>query len=206
MANRWRKKGNSDRLYFPGFRNHCRRGLQPWNLKTLGPWRKNYDKPRQHIKKQTYHFVDKGLSSQSDGFSSSLVWMWELDHREGWAPKNWWFWTLELEETLENPLDCKEIKPVNPEVFIGRADAEAEAPILWLPDVKSWLIGKDPDDGKDWGQEEKGTTEDEMVGWHHWLNVREFEQTLGGGEGQGGLTSCCPWGCRVWLDLETEQR
>ena len=158
------------------------------------------DQPRQHIKKQTYHFADKGLSSQSYGFSSSLVWIWELDHREGWAPKNWCFWTLELEETLENPLDCKEIKPVNPEgnqpwVFIGRAYAEAETPILWLPDVKSWLIGKDPDAEKDWGQEEKGTTEDEMVGWHHWLNVLEFEQTLGGGEGQGGLTCCSLWGC-----------
>ena len=109
------------------------------------------------------------------GFSSSHVWMWELDYKESWAPKNWYFWTVVLEKTLENPLDCKEIKQVSPKgnqpwIFIGRTDAEAEVPILWLPDAKNWLIGKDPDAGKDWRQEEKGTTEDEMVGWHHWLN------------------------------------
>ena len=116
--------------------------------------------------------------------------MWELDHKEGWAPKNWCFWTVVLEKTLESPLDCKESKPVNTKgnqswTFIGRTDAEAEAPILWSPDVKSQLIGKDPDAEKDWRQEEKGTTEDEMVGWHHQFNEHEFEQTLGDGEGQG---------------------
>ena len=108
-------------------------------------------------------------------FSSSHVWMWELDYKESWVPKNWCFWTLVLETTLESPLDCKEIQPVHPKgdqswIFIGRTDAEAETPILWPPDAKSWLIWKDPDAGKDWGQEEKGTTEDEMVGWHHRLN------------------------------------
>ena len=107
--------------------------------------------------------------------------MWELDHKEGWAPKNWCFWTVVLEKTLESPLDCKEIQTVNPKgnqswIFIGRTDAEAEAPVIWPPDAKNWLIGKDPDAGKDWGQKEKGTTEDEMVGWHHSLNGHEFEQ------------------------------
>ena len=131
--------------------------------------------PTGHIKKQRHYFADKGLSSQSYGFSSSHVRAWELDYKEIWAPKNWCFWTVLLEKTLESPLDCKEIKPVNPKgnqswLFIGRTDAEAETPIPWPPDVKSWLTGKDPDAGKDWGQEEKGTTEDETAGWHHWLD------------------------------------
>ena len=117
--------------------------------------------------------------SQDYGFSSSHVWMWELYYKESWVPKNWCFWTVVLEKT-ESPLDCKEIKPVNPKgnhswIFIERNDAEAEAPILWPPDAKNWLAGKDPDAGKDWGREEKGTTEDEMVGWHHQLNGHEFE-------------------------------
>ena len=135
--------------------------------------------PRQHTKKQK-HFANKGTSSQSYGFSSSHVWMWELDYKESWAPKNWCFWTMVMEKTLESPLDCKEIQPVHPKgnqswIFIERTDAEAEAPILWPPDAKNWLIWKDPDAGKDWRQEEKGMTEDEMVGWHHWLNGHEFE-------------------------------
>ena len=113
------------------------------------------------------------------GFSSGHVWVWELDYKENWAQKNWCFWTMVLEKTLESPLDCKEIQPVNPKgnqswIFNGRTDAEDEAPILWPPDVKSWLIGKDPDAGKDWGQEKKGTTEDEMVGWHHRYNGHGF--------------------------------
>ena len=121
--------------------------------------------------------------------------MWELDC-EGWVPKNWCFWIVVLEKTLESPLDCKEIQPVRPKgdqslIFIVRTDAEAETPILWPPDAKSWLIWKDPDAGKDWGQEEKGTTEDDMAGWHHW---REFEWTPGVGFGQGGLACCSPWG------------
>ena len=132
----------------------------------LVPWEKSFDKPRQHIKKQRHHIAIKGLSSQSYQFSSSQVWMWELDHKEGWAPKNRCFWTVVLEKTLESPLYCK-IKPVNPKgnqpwIFIGRTDAEAEAPILWPPDVKHHLTGKDRDAGKDWGQE-KGRTEDEML-------------------------------------------
>ena len=146
-----------------------------------------------------HYFTNKGLSSQSYSFSSSHVWMWELDHKEGWEVKNWCFWTVVLEKTLESPLDCKEIKPVNPKgnqscVFIGRTDIEAETPILWPPDVKSWLIWKDSDAGKDWGQEEKGTTEDEMVGWHQQLDGHGLGWTLGDGDGQGGLACSGPWG------------
>ena len=123
--------------------------------KMLGPWKKSYDQPRQHIKKQRQHFANKGLSSQGYGFSSSHVWMWELDYKESWVQKNWCFWTVVLEKTLESPLDCKEIQPVHPKgdqswVFIGRTDVEAEIPILWPPDTKSCLIWKDPDAGKDW--------------------------------------------------------
>ena len=119
--------------------------------------------------------------------------------KESWAPKNWCFWTVVLEKTLESPLDCKEIKPVNPKVnqswiFIGKTDAKTEAPKLWLPDAKNWLIGKDRDAGKDLRQEEKGTTEDEMVGWHHRLDGHEFQQTQGASEGQGGLACCSPRG------------
>ena len=125
--------------------------------------------PRQHIKKQRHYFVNKGPSSQCYGFSSSHVWIWELDYKESWVPKNWCFWTVVLEKTLESPLDCKEIKPVNPKgdqpwILIGRTDAEAETPILWPPDAKNWLIGKDSDARKDWRQEEKGTIENEIIG------------------------------------------
>ena len=129
-------------------------------------------------------FANKALSRQGYGFSSNHVQMWELDYKESWAPKNWCFWTVVLEKTLESPLDCKEIQPVHPKedqswVFIGRTDAKAETPILWPPHAKSWVIWKDPDAGKDWGQEEKGTTEDEMVGWHHWLSGHRFGWTPG---------------------------
>ena len=146
----------------------------------LAPWKKGYDQLRQHIKKQRHYFSNKGPSSQSHGFSSSNVWMWELDYKESWAPKNWCFWTVVLEKTLESPLDCKEIQPVNPKgnqsrIFIARTEAEAETPILWPPDAENWLIGKDPDAGKHW-RWENGMTEDKMVGWHHWLNGHEFEQ------------------------------
>jgi len=131
--------------------------------------------------------------------SSGHVWMWELDCKEGWAQKNWCFWTVVLEKTLESPLECKEIPPVHPKgdqswVFIGRTNAEAETPILWPPDANSWLIWKDPDAGKDWGQEEKGMTEDEMIGWHHLLDGHGFEWTPGVGDGQGGLACCSSWG------------
>ena len=139
-------------------------------LKDAIPWEKSYDQPRQHIKKQRLfcHLV-KGSSSQNYGFSSSHIWMWELDYKESWVPKNWCFWTVMLEKTLESPLDCKEIQPVHPKgdqswVFIGRTDAEAETPILWPPDAKSWVIWKAPDAGKGWGQEEKGLTV-----WDGWM-------------------------------------
>ena len=153
------------------------------------------------VKNQTHYFANKSLLSQSYGFSSSHVWMWELDYKESWVPENWCFWTVMLEETLESPLDCKEIQPAHPNgnqswMFIGRTDVEAEAPILWPPGAKNWLLGKDPDAGKDWRQEEKGMTEDEMFGWHHWLDGHEsiLDQTLGVGEGQGSLACCSPWG------------
>ena len=143
--------------------------------------------------------VHEIAESQSYGFSSSHVWMWGLDHKEGWELKNWCFWTVVLEKTLEGPLDCKESQPVNPKgnqpwMFTGKTDAEAETPILWPPDGKRQLIGKDPDDGKNWGQEEKGVTEDEMVGCHHWLNGHDSEQTPGNSDGQGSLACCSPWG------------
>ena len=164
-----------------------------WGLQ-LAPWKKSYDQPRQHIKKQRHYFVKKGLSSQSSGFSSSHVWMWDLDYKESWAPKNWCIWTVVLEKTLERSFDCKEIKLVNSKgnqswIFIGMSDAEAETPILWLPDAKNWLIWIDPDAGKDWRQGEKGMTEVEMVGWHHWLNGHEFEQALGVSDRQGSLVA-----------------
>ena len=127
--------------------------------------------------------------------------MWELDYKESWAPKNWCFWTVVLEKTLESPWNCEEIQLVHPKgnqswLFIGRTDAEAETPIPWPPNVKNWLIWKDPDAGKDWRQEEKGMTEDEMIGWYDQLNGHEFEQALGVGEGQGSLVCCHPWGCK----------
>ena len=128
-------------------------------------------------------------------FSSSHIWMWELDYKESWVLKSWCCWTVVLENTLQSLLDCKEIQPVDPKgnqswIFIVRTDAEAETPILWPPDVKNWLIGKAPDAGRDWRQEEKGTTEDEMAGWHHRLDGHEFESTPGVGDGQGGLACC----------------
>ena len=134
--------------------------------------------------------------------------MLTLGHNEGWAPKNCCFWNVVLGKTLESPLDHKEIKPVNPKgnqpwIFIGGTDTEAEAPILWPPDTKSWLIRNDPDAGKDLRQQEKGTTEDKMIGWHHWLNGHEFEQARGNGEGQGSLACCSPWD---WKESDTAEQ
>ena len=134
------------------------------------------------------------------------VQMWGLGHKEGWEPKNWCFWTVVLKKTLESPLDCKEIQPVYPkenqsQIFIGRTDAETEAPILWPPDAKSWLTGKDPVAGKDWRQEEKETTEDEMVEWHHRLYGHKFEEAPGLGDGQGSLVCCSPWVAKSWTQL-----
>ena len=147
-----------------------------------------------YIQKQRHYFANKGSSSQGYGFSCGHVWM--LDCEEGWVPKNWCFWTVMLEKSA---LNSKEIQPVHPKgsqpwIFIGRTDVEAETPILWPPDVKNWLIWKDSDAGKDWGQEETGTAEDEMVGWHHWLNGHGFGWTPGIGDGHGGLACCSSWG------------
>ena len=162
----------------------------------FAPWIKAMT--TQHIKKQKHYFANKGPYSQSYGFSSSHVWTWELDHKESWTLKYWWFWTVVLEKTLESPLDCKEIQSVNLKgnqswIFIGRTNAEAEAAIFWPPDMKNWLLRKDPDAGKEWRQEENGTTEDEKVGWYHHLDGHEFEQTPGDSEGQRSLVCCSSW-------------
>ena len=165
----------------------------------LTPWKKTYDKPRQHVKKQRHYFANEGLPSQSYGFPSGHVWMWELDHKESWALKNWCFWSVVLEKTLESPLDCKEIQPVHPKeinwiFFIGRTDAEAETPLLWpllysitwCKELTHWIWPwcwerlKAGGEGGDRGWD---------VGWHHWLYGHEFEQALGVGDGQGGLVS-----------------
>ena len=165
---------------FGVLQNHGRWWLQPWNEKMLAPWKKSYDQPKQHIKKQRHYFANKGPSSQGYGFSSSHVWMWELHYKETWMPKNLCFWAVVLEKTLESLLDCKEIQPVHPErsqswIFIGRTDAKAETQILWPLDAKHWLIWKDTNAGKDWRREEKRLTEDEMVGWLCQLNEHGFE-------------------------------
>ena len=162
----------------------CKESDMPEQLHFLSftfwtPWKESYNQPRQHIKKQRHYFANKALSSQGYGFSSGHLWMWELDYKESWVPKNWCFWTVILEKTFESPSDCKGIQPVHPKwnqswMLIGRTDVEAEIPILWPPDGKNWLLGKDSDAGKDWRREEKGPTENEMVGWHHRLNGREF--------------------------------
>jgi len=154
--------------------------------KTLTPWKESYDQPR-HIKKQRHYFANKGLSSQGYGFSSSHVWMWELDYKESWMPRidafELWCWRRLLRvpwtARKSNQSILKETQPVHPKgnqlwIFNGRTDAEAETPVLWPPDVKNWLMGKDHDAGKDWRWEEKGMTEDEMVGWYHWLSGHEF--------------------------------
>ena len=172
-------------------------------LRCLFLWRKFITNQVSVLKSRDIT-ANKGSYSESYGFSSSHVGMWELDHKEGRWPKNWCFWIVVLEKTLESPLDSKAIKQVNPKgnqpwIFIGSTDAIAEAAILWPPDAKSWLIRKDPDAGKDWRQEEQWAVGDEMVGWHHQLNGHEFEQALGDGEGQGGLVCCSPWGRKMAL-------
>ena len=173
--------------------------------------RKVYNQPRQHIKKWKHHFANKGPSSESYGFFSSHVWMWEVDHKEGWVPKNWCFQTVVLERILESPLDSKEIKPVNPKgnqpwIFIGRTDAKAEVPILWPPDAKSWLIGKDPGTQKDWRQKEKG--------WQNrWLDcvTDSTDMSLSklqeiGKDREAWLVCCSSWGRKLRHDLATEQQ
>ena len=169
----------------------------------IASWKESYDKYRQCIKKQRHHFADKGPYSQGYGLSSSHMWMWELDHKDGWAVKNCCLQIVVLEKTPESTLDSKEIKPVNPKgnqpwTLTGRNDAEAEAPVHWPPDVKNQLIRKDPDAGKDWRQKEKRATDDGMVGWHHRLKGYDLEQTLRDGEGHGGLECCSPWGRKEW--------
>ena len=174
----------------------------------LTPWKESYDQTRQHGKKQRHYFFHKGPFSQGYGFSSSHVWMCELDYKESWWQKNWCFWKVVLEKTHKSPLDFKEIQPVHPKrrsvLGVHWKDwCWSCNSNTWPPDAKSWLIGKDSDAGKDWGQEEKGTTEDEMVGWHHQLNGHEFGWTLGVGDGQGGPACCGSW-CQKELDM-TEQ-
>ena len=161
MANKWGNSGNSDRFYFGGATKSLQMVTAAMKLKDAYSLEKGYDQPGQHIKKKRHYFANKGPSSQSYGFPSSHVWMWELDYKESWALKNWCFWTEVLEKALESPLDCKEIQPVHPKgnqswLFIGRTDAEAEALVLWPPDVKNWLIWKDPDAGKDWRGRRRG--------------------------------------------------
>ena len=155
MANRWGNSGNCETL-FSWAPKSLQMVMAAMKLKDT-PWKKSYDQPRQHIQKQRHYFANKGLASQGYGFSSGHVWMWELDHKESWAPKNFCFWIVVLEKTLESPLDYKETKPINPKakwswIFIRRTDAEGEAPILWPPDAKNWLTGKDLDAGKGWRQ------------------------------------------------------
>ena len=153
-------------------------------LKDLAPWKESYDQPRHDIKKRRHHCTNKGLSSQSWGFSSGHEWMWELEHREDLIAKEVMISNCGVGEDSWESLDSKEIKPVNPKgnqpwILIGRTDAEAEAPILWPPDMKGWPFGKDPDAGKDWEQEENGAAEDKMAGWHHQLNRHDLEQNSG---------------------------
>ena len=203
MTNRWGNNGNSDRLYFLGLQNHCRWWLQPWNLKMLAPWKKSYDLDSRDITLPTNVRLVKAVVFLVVVYGCES---WTI--KESRVPKNWCFWTVVLEKTLESLLDCKEIQPVDPKgnqswIFIGVTDAEAEAPILWAPDVKNWLLRKDPDAGRYWRQEEKGMTDDEIVGWHHQLVGLEFEQALGVGDGQESLACCCPC-CHKELDM-TEQ-
>ena len=176
------KQWNSGRLYFIGLQNHCRWWQQPWNWMMLAPWKKSYDQPGQHIKKQRHHFSNKGPSNQSYGFSSSHVWMWKLDCKE--ALKNWRFWTVELRRLWRVPWTARKLnqsilKEISPDNSLERL---AEAPVLCPPDAKSQLIRKYLDAGKDWRQEEKGMTEDEMVEWHYWLNGHEFKPAVAFGE------------------------
>ena len=190
MGNRW---GNSVILYFGGSKitayGDCSHEIKRRLL--LG---RKVMANSDSIFKSRYYFANKGLSSQGYGFSNGRVWMWKLDCEESWVPKNWCFWNVVLQKTLESPLDCKQIQPVNPKgnqswVFIGRTDAKAETPIFRSPHVQDCLIGKDPDAGRHWGQEEKGKTEDEMAGSYHLLDGPEFQCTLGVGDGQGGLVN-----------------
>ena len=165
MANGWGNSGNSDRLYFLGLPITSDSDYSHEIKKMFAPWKKSYDQPRQHIKKQSHYFANIGPCNQNYGFSSTHVQMWELNHKEGWGMKNWCVWIVVLQKAIESLLDCKEIQPVQPKgnhswIFTGRTDAGAEAPIFCLPDAKSQLIRKDPDTGEDKRQEERGMTVD----------------------------------------------
>ena len=199
MGNRWGNSGNIEIIYFGGLQNPCRWWLQPWSEKILAPWKKSCDQLRQHIQKQRHYFANKGLSSVGYGFSSSHVWMGELDYEESWMPKNWCFWNAVLEKTLESPLDWREIKPVHPKWnspeyslkgLMLKLKLQHFGHLMW----RTNLLEKTLIAGKDWRWEEKGMTEDEMVGWHHQLDGHEFEQAPGVDDGQGSLACCSPWG------------
>ena len=168
-------------------------------IKMLAPWRKSYDQPRKNIKKQRHYFANKGLSSQSYDFCSSHLWMWELDYKRKLSTRELMLLNCGVGKDYWESLGLQEIKPVNPKgnqhwIFIGTTHAEVDSPILWPPDVNNWVTWKDPDAGKDWRQEEKGTTEDDMVGSHHRFKGYEFEQAPGVGNGQGSLVYWSPWG------------
>ena len=173
MGNRWGNSGNSVRLYFWGAPKSLQMVTAAMKLRHLLLGRKVMTNLDSILKSRNITLPTK-VRLVKARFSSGHVWMWELDCEESWVPKNWCFWTVVLEKTLESPLDCKEIQPVQSWVFIGRTDAEADTSIFWPPHAKSWLIGKDSDGGRDWGQEEKGTTEDEMAAWHHQLDGHKF--------------------------------
>ena len=211
MANRWGEKWKQWEILFSWAPKSLQMVTAAMKLRHLLLGRKAMTNLDSILKSRDVTLPTKVCNSQGYGFSSSHVWMWELDHKEGWMLKNWCFQTVVLDKTLESPLDSKEIKPVNAKgnqswIFIGRTDFEAEAPILWPPDGKNWLIGKDPDAGKDSGQEEKGATENEMVGLHHRLNGYEFEQIVRQWRtGKPGMLQSMGWH-RVRQDWMTEQK
>ena len=209
MANRRGKCGRSDRFLLLGLQNHCGLWLQPSNQKTIASWGKVMTNLNS-VEKQRHYSAHKDPNSQGYGLPCGHVQLWKLGRKEDRTPKIWCFWTVVLEKTPESPLDNKEIKPVNfkgdqPWIFTGRTDAETEALIFCSSDVNRQLIGKVPDAGKDGGQKEKRILEDEMAAWHHWRNEYELGQTLGDGEGQGGLVCCSPWLKRVGHNWVTEQ-
>ena len=209
MAKRSRKSGSSDRFYFLGLQIHCGWWLQPWNLRHLLLGWKMLLKPYSTLKSRDIIWLTTIHIVKAKIFFSGHVQLWELDHKQGWAPKNYCFRFMLLEKTPESPLDWKEIKPVIPKgnqlwIFIGRTDSEAEAPVLWLPDMKNRLIGKGPDAGKYWVQEEKGVVDDVIVGYHHQFNGHEFEQTPGESEGQRSLSCCSPWVAKSQTQLSNE--
>ena len=206
MANRWANNGNSDKLYFLGSKitadGDCSHEIKRCLL--LG--KKAMTNLDSILKSRGITLLTNVCLVKAVVFPV-VMYGWELDHKENWVLENWCFWTVVLEKTLESPLDCKKIQPVLPKgnqswIFTGRTDVEAETPILWSPDAKSWLNRKDPDAGKDWRWEEKGTTQDEMVGWHHQLYGHEFEQAPWEGVGQGSLTYCSTWGHKMWNTTE----